>query len=256
MILNTMDENNLNGVTVHAHERIDDLHRNGYRIIQDPKRFCFGQDAVLLSAFAKVQKGETALDLGTGTGIIPILLAAKTAGRLFYGLEIQPESAEMARRSVLLNGLSHKIEIQTGDIKNAAAIYPAAGFDVVTTNPPYMNHGGGLLNAFSPKAIARHELLCTLFDVIQSAAKLLRPQGRFYMIHRPHRLTDIFVTLRENRLEPKTLRMVYPAAHKAPAMVLIEAVRGGKPMLNVLPPLIIYDAQGKYTDEVVRIYYE
>jgi tRNA1Val (adenine37-N6)-methyltransferase len=251
-----MDQNIINGIKINPHERVDDLHRNGYRIIQDPKRFCFSQDAVLLSAFAKVHKGEKALDLGTGTGIIPILMEAKTDGEFFHGLEIQPESAEMARRSVLLNNLAHKIEITEGDIKNAAALYPPASFDVVTSNPPYMNHGGGLLNAYSPKAIARHELLCTLADVIATAKTLLRPQGRFYMIHRPHRLTDIFVTLREAKLEPKTLRLVHPAENKEPAMVLIESVRGGKPMLKVLPPLIIYDENGKYTDEVYRIYYE
>lgn len=251
-----MDEYNLDIPIIYEYERVDDLHRNGYRIIQDPKRFCFGQDAVLLSSFANVHKGEKTLDLGTGTGIIPILLEAKTQGELFYGLEIQKESADMARRSVLLNGLSRKIEIHDGDIKEVASIYKPSFFDVITSNPPYMNNGGGLLNEYSPKAIARHELLCTLSDVIKGASKLLKPQGRFYMIHRPHRLTDIFVLLREYKLEPKTLRMVYPAMDKEPAMVLIEAVRGGKPMLKVMPALIIYDKNGKYTDEVYDIYYK
>ncbi len=246
----------INGVLLHDYERVDDLHRNGYRIIQDPKRFCFGQDAVLLSGFARVHTGETALDLGTGTGIIPILLEAKTDGDLFYGLEIQQESVDMAKRSVDLNGLSGKIIIQQGDIKDVLALYKPSSFDVITSNPPYMNSGGGLINSYSPKAIARHELLCTLEDVVYGAARLLRPQGRFYMIHRPHRLADIFVTLRSNKLEPKTLRFVYPAVEKEPAMVLIEAVRGGRPMLKVLPPLIIYNAEGNYTDEVYRIYYD
>ena len=180
-----------NDITIHPHERVDDLHRDGHLIIQDPKRFCFGVDAVILSGFAKVKKGENVLDLGTGTGIIPILLAAKTEGKHFTGLEIQTESAEMANRSVLLNELEERVSIKEGDIKEAVQLFGASSFDVVTSNPPYMNEGGGLVNPFAAKAIARHEILCSLEDVVAAAARLLRPLGRFYMIHRPHRLTDI-----------------------------------------------------------------
>ena len=196
-------------VNINDWERVDDLHRNGYVIIQDPKRFCFGIDAVILSGFAEVKKGENVMDLCTGTGIIPILLEAKTEGSHFTGLEIQEESVEMARRSVRLNGLEDKVTIDFGDVKNTEALYRASSFDVVTVNPPYMNEGGGLKNGYSPKTIARHEVLCSLEDVVDAAARLLVPQGRLYMVHRPHRLTDIMVTLRNQRLEAKRLRVVH-----------------------------------------------
>lgn len=238
------------------YERVDDLHRNGYRIIQDPKRFCFGIDAVILSGFAEVKKGERAMDLCTGTGVIPILLEAKSEGSHFTGLEIQKESAEMAARSVKLNGLCDRITIDEGDVKNTEALYRTSSFDVVTVNPPYMNDGGGLKNDFSPKTIARHEVLCSLEDVVSAAARLLVPQGRLYMVHRPHRLTDIFITLRGHRLEPKRIRFVHSYADREPVMVLIEAVSNGKPMVKVMPPLIIYGDGGKYTDEIMKIYYE
>lgn len=169
-------------------ERLDDLQRNGYRIIQDPGRFCFGMDAVLLAGFAKVKPGERVVDLGTGTGIIPILLEARTKGASFTGLEIQAESADMARRSVLLNDLQDRVHIVDGDIKEAVQIFGAASCHVVTSNPPYMTEHHGLQNPDQPKAIARHEVLCTLHDVVSQAAGLLMPGGRFYMVHRPFRL--------------------------------------------------------------------
>ena len=243
-------------VEVKETERIDDLHRNGYQIIQDPKRFCFGVDAVLLSGFSCAKKGEKVIDLGTGTGIIPILMEAKTDGEHFTGLEIQVESAEMAKRSVCLNDLDEKIDIVCGDIKEADKLFKAGSFDVVTSNPPYMNDGGGLKNDYGPKAIARHELLCSLDDVAKAAAWLLRFGGRLYMVHRPHRLADIICTLREHRLEPKRLRFVQPYADKEPNMVLIEASKGGKSMVKVMPPLIIYKEDGTYTEETLKIYYK
>ena len=243
-------------VNINDWERVDDLHRNGYVIIQDPKRFCFGIDAVILSGFAEVKKGENVMDLCTGTGIIPILLQAKTEGSHFTGLEIQEESVEMARRSVRLNGLEDKVTIDFGDVKNTEALYRASSFDVVTVNPPYMNEGGGLKNGYSPKTIARHEVLCSLEDVVDAAARLLVPQGRLYMVHRPHRLTDIMVTLRNHRLEPKRLRFVHSYADREPVMVLVEAVSNGKPMVKVMPPLIIYKEDGEYTGEIMKIYYE
>ena len=203
-------------------ERIDDLQRNNYRIIQDPERFCFGMDAVLLSGFAKAKEGDHVIDLGTGTGIIPILMEAKTKASNLVGLEIQPESADMAQRSVELNHLEKKIRIVTGDIREASSIFGAATFDVVTSNPPYMTEHHGITNEKSPKAIARHELLCTLEDVICQAAKLLRPGGSFYMVHRPFRLVDIMVLMREYHLEPKRMKLVYPYIDKDPNMVLIE----------------------------------
>ena len=235
-------------------ERLDDLQVNGYEIIQHPGKFCFGMDAVLLSNFAKVKKGERALDLGTGTGIIPILLTAKTEGKSFVGLEIQDESADMARRSVQHNGLEQKIEIVNGDIKEAATIFGSASFDVITTNPPYMIGHHGIENASDTKAIARHEVLCTLDDILRESAKILRPGGRFYMIHRPFRLAEILSKMVECKIEPKRMRMVHPYIDKEPNMVLIEGARGGNSRMTVERPLIVYKEVGVYSDELLGEY--
>ena len=237
-----------------ADERIDDLQRNGYRIIQKKNGFCFGMDAVLLSGFARVKEGETAVDLGTGTGIIPILLEAKTEGKHFTGLEIQEEFADMASRSVGLNGLEDRVEIVKGDIREASRIFGKASFDVVTSNPPYMNDSHGLKNPDLPKAIARHEVLCTLEDVVREAALLLKPGGRFYMVHRPHRLAEIISVLKEHKLEPKRMKLVHPFVDKEANMVMIEAVRGGRSMMKVEAPVIVYREPGVYTDEIYTIY--
>ncbi len=236
------------------HERVDDLQRNHYRIIQDPGRFCFGMDAVLLSGFASVKPGEHVLDLGTGTGIIPILLEAKTKGEHFTGLEIQPESADMAERSVKLNGLTERINIVTGDIKEASSIFGASSFEVVTTNPPYMIGQHGISNPKDAKAIARHEILCDLDDILRESARLLKPQGRFYMVHRPFRLAEIFSKMIEYHIEPKRMKLVYPFVDKEPNMVLIEGLRGGRSRLTVEKPLIVYKEPGVYTDEIYDIY--
>ena len=235
-------------------ERLDELHRNGYFIIQDPGRFCFGMDAVLLSGFAHVKKGERVLDLGTGTGIIPILLEAKTEGEHFTGLEIQPESADMASRSVQYNNLEDKVSIVTGDIKDASKIFGASSFDVITTNPPYMIGQHGLQNPTDAKAIARHEVCCTLDDILRESARILKPGGRFYMVHRPFRLAEIFSKMVEYRIEPKRMQLVYPYIDKEPNMVLIEGLRGGKSRLTVEKPLIVYESEGKYTPEIYDIY--
>ncbi len=241
-------------ISLKENERIDDLQRNNYKIIQDPDRFCFGMDAVLLSGFARAKEGDQVLDLGTGTGIIPILLAAKTMAAHITGLEIQPDSADMASRSVKLNELEEKVEIITGDIKEAVSLFGAASFDVVTCNPPYMTEHHGLTNPEAPKAIARHELLCTLEDVISQSSRLLRPGGNFYMVHRPFRLADIIVLLRQYRLEPKRMKLVHPFVDKEPNMVLLEASRGGKTRITVEKPLIVYQEPGVYTDEIYDIY--
>ena len=235
-------------------ERIDDLQRNGYRIIQDPAKFCFGMDAVLLSGFAEHAKGEKMLDMGTGTGIIPILMAAKTDIQKIIGLEIQEESADMARRSIMLNHLEERIDIVTGDIKEAATIFQAASFDVVTCNPPYMIGQHGIKNADMPKTIARHEVLCDFEDVAKAASKLLKPSGHFYLVHRPFRLAELMVTLHNYKLEPKRMKLVYPYVDKEPNMVLIEACRGGKPRMTVEKPLIVYEKPGQYTREIYDIY--
>lgn len=235
-------------------ERLDDLQVNGYEIIQHPGKFCFGMDAVLLSNFARVKKGESALDLGTGTGIIPILLSAKTQGERFVGLEIQEESADMATRSILHNGLEEKIKIVNGDIKEAVEIFGPASFDVITTNPPYMIGQHGIANASDAKTIARHEVLCTLDDILRQSAKILRPGGRFYMVHRPFRLAEIFSKMVELKIEPKRMRMVHPFIDKEPNMVLIEGTRGGNSRMTVERPLVVYKEVGIYSDELLGEY--
>ena len=250
----TTNVENKNGVTIHSHERLDELHRNGYRIIQDPGRFCFGMDAVLLSGFAKVKPGERALDLGTGTGIIPILLEAKTKGEHFTGLEIQPESADMAARSVAYNHLEEKITIVTGDIREASARFGAGSFEVITTNPPYMIGQHGIQNDASAKTIARHEVLCDLDDILRESAKMLKQGGRFYMVHRPFRLTEIMQVLTKYKLEPKRMQLVYPYIDREPNMVLIEALKGGNSRITVERPLIVYEKPGVYTKEILEMY--
>ena len=235
-------------------ERLDDLQRNGYQIIQNPEKFCFGMDAVLLSGFARAKEGDRVLDMGTGTGIIPLLMEAKTSATELIGLEIQPESADMARRSVALNHLEHKIQIIEGDIKEAASIFGAASFDVVTCNPPYMIGKHGIQNPDAPKAIARHEILCTLENVICQAAKLCKPGGHFYMVHRPFRLAEIISLMTQYRLEPKRMQLVYPYIDKEPNMVLIEGVRGGRSRVTVEKPLIVYKEPGVYMPEIYEVY--
>lgn len=235
-------------------ERLDDLQRNHYQIIQHPDKFCFGMDAVLLSGFAKAKRGDRVLDLGTGTGIIPILLSAKTQAEHLTGLEIQEESADMARRSVMLNNLQDRIDMITGDIREAGSIFSPASFEVVTCNPPYMTAKHGLTNPNEYKAIARHEICCTLEDVIAASAKVLKPEGKLYLVHRPFRMAEIIRVMGAYRLEPKRLRMVYPYVDQEPNMLLIEAVRGGKSGMTVEKPLIINEAPGIYTREITELY--
>ena len=235
-------------------ERIDDLQRKGYKIIQNTEKFCFGMDAVLFSSFAFVKAGEKDLDMGTGTGIIPILLEAKTEGEHFTGLEIQPESAEMAGRSVALNNLNEKIDIVEGDIKEASNIFGKNIFNVVTVNPPYMNDLHGIKNPDMPKAIARHEVLCTLEDVVREASYVLKQNGRLYMVHRPHRLVEIIQAMKNYKLEPKRIRFVHPYEDKEANMVLIEALKGGKSMVKVEKPLVVYKDVNVYTDELLEMY--
>ncbi len=237
-------------------ERLDDLGRKGYRIIQNTKIFCFGIDAILLSAYAKMNETDSAIDLGTGNGIIPMLMEARYGGSHFYGLEIQDINVELARRSIELNGLLGKVEVVHGDIKEASQIFGAGKYDVVTSNPPYMNENHGLTNPDSHKAIARHEILCTLEDVVREASRLLKFNGHFYMIHRPHRLVEIFDTLTKYKLEPKRVRFVHPYMDKEANMVLIDAVRGAKSMVKIENPLVVYREQGVYTQELWDIHYK
>lgn len=235
-------------------ERLDDLQRNGYRIIQNPEKFCFGMDAVLLAGFVNARPSDRGLDLGTGTGIIPILLEGRYQMQNIIGLEIQEASVDMARRSVALNRLSEHIQILQGDLKEASNLFEASSFDIVTANPPYMEENGGLKNPAEPKAIARHEILCKLEDVIQAAACCLKERGRFYLVHRPFRLGEIFSLLQKYRLEPKRMCLVYPYVDKEPNMVLIEALKGGNPGMRVDKPLIVYKEKGQYMPEIYDIY--
>lgn len=241
-------------IRLKENERIDELQRNGYRIIQNPKKFCFGMDAVLLTGFARAQAHDRLLDLGTGTGIIPLLMEAKYHCAYLAGLEIQSDSADMAGRSVELNGLSDRIEIVLGDIKEADSIFPSASFDCITCNPPYMIGRHGLANPEEPKAIARHEILCTFQDVAAQAARLLKPGGHFFLVHRPFRLAEIMVTLAGYKLEPKRMQLVHPYADREPNMVLLEAVRGGRPRMKVEKPLVVFQEPGVYMPEIKEIY--
>lgn len=235
-------------------ERIDDLMRDGLKLIQNTDIFCFGMDAVLLSTYAKAGKNDRVLDLGTGNGIIPMLMQSKNPGSTYTALEIQENSADLAIRNVELNNLSDRISVVKGDIKEASRLFGEASFNVVTSNPPYMNENHGIVNPDSAKAIARHEILCSLEDVVREAGRCLKSKGKMYMVHRPNRLVDIFDTMRRHHLEPKRMRLVYPYVNKAANMVLIEAVKGGNSQLIVEEPLIVYKEDGTYTDALLKMY--
>lgn len=237
-------------------ERIDDLQCRGRLLIQNREVFCFGMDAVLLANYARVNSGDKCMDLCTGSGVIPILMEAKTKGEHFTGLEIQKISADLALRNVTLNNADDKITIVQGDVKNASSIFGSGVFDVVTVNPPYMNQNHGLVNPSEPKAIARHEILCTLEDIIREASAILKYKGRFYMVHRPQRLVQIFLLCQKYGIEPKKMQMVHPYADKNANMVLMEAVRGGSSQLTVEPALIVYNADKTYTEQYYGDYYE
>lgn len=243
-------------IDLQENERLDDLGRKGYKIIQNTKIFCFGIDAVILADFAKMRATDCAVDLGTGNGIIPLLMEARYGGKHFDGLEIQDINVNMARRSVNMNHLEEKITIHRGDIKEASQILGAGKYDVVTSNPPYMNENHGLTNPDSHKAIARHELRCTLDDVVREAAKLLKTNGHFYMIHRPQRLVEILAKLTEYHMEPKRIRFVHSFVDREASMVMIDAVKGANPLVKVEAPLIVYQEQGVYSRELWDIHYK
>ena len=249
-----MESLNSTIIKINENERLDDLQRCGYMLIQNSKVFCFGMDAVLLCAFSVVKEGENVLDMCTGNGVIPILLKGRTSGKHFTGIEIQDIIADMAQRSVRYNHLENDVEIIHGDIKEASKLFGGASFDVVTVNPPYMNENHGLKNPDSHKAIARHEIMCTLDDVVSQASKVLKSSGRFYMVHRPQRLVEIITTMKKYSLEPKRIRMVHSFEDTDAVMVLIEGIKGAGSMLKVEKPLIIYKDKGIYTDEIKELY--
>lgn len=234
-------------------ESLDDL-QNGYYIIQKNDGFKFGVDAVLLADFAKEAKSKNTLDLCTGTGIVPLLLARKTNTENICGLEIQHDIADMAKRSVEYNKLTDRVHITEGDLKDAENIYGRGTFDKITVNPPYMKSGAGLINDADTKTISRHEVMCSLDDVIQVSSKLLISKSRFFMVHRPARMADIICTMRKYNLEPKRIRFVHPTAGKAANLILIEGMKDGGGELKMMPPLYVHKDDGTYTEEIDRIY--
>lgn len=235
-------------------ERINDLQCKGLKIIQNPKGFCFGVDAVLLSNFCEIKKNATVVDLGTGTGIIPILIGGKSSAKKIYGVEIQKTVADMAARSVKLNKLDERIDIINKDLNDILNFIPVNTVDVVTSNPPYMSGDAGLKNSNDMKTISRHEIKCTLEDVISTASRLLKHNGHFYLVHRPHRLVDIMCLCREYKLEPKKLRFIHPNRNKKPNLLLLKAIKAAKPELKFLDPLYVYNEDGSYTEEIYSIY--
>ena len=235
-------------------ERLDDLQLEGLYIIQKINGFRFGIDAVLLSNYAKAGMNDKVIDLGTGTGIIPLLLSAKTKASRIVGIEIQKDMAEMAARSVKYNKLQDKIEIVEGDFLEATRIFGYNSFDVVVTNPPYTKAGGGLLNPEDIKAIARHEIHCTLEQLISVSSKLLKGNGRFFMIHKPERLVDIFYYMRLNSIEPKSIRLVHPSFGKGANLVLIYGLKNGNPQVTIEEPLYLYqeDGSGQLKQQITK----
>ncbi|MBC8530240.1 tRNA1(Val) (adenine(37)-N6)-methyltransferase [Gehongia tenuis] len=234
-------------------ERLDDLQVKGYRIYQDPEGFCFGTDAVLLAHFARIRPGERVVDLGTGSGIVPLLMAAHSRGEAFVGLELEHGAVDRARRSVKLNGLSGRIEIVEGDLKEAAALLGRGTFDVVVTNPPYRPLDGGELPAHPARRMARYETHCTLKDVLTAASGLLKYRGRFYMVHRCSRLAEILQEMRAAGLEPKAGRMVQKDAEAAGELVLLEGIKGAASGMEWLPVLFTRSGDGP-SEALKRIY--
>jgi len=236
-------------------ERLDDLVRGGLKIIQSSSAFCFSMDAVLLANFATVKKGETVIDLGTGTGVIPLLISARSQVNQIIGLEIQKDCCERAQRSIRGNGLENLIQITEGDICNSEELFGTGRFDLVTSNPPYLPVGRGAQNKTGSITIARHEILCDLQGVIQAAGRLVRYGGRVAMVHRPERMAEIFLEMEKKGLKPRRLQMVYPEPEKRPNMVLVEAQLGGNPELIIDEPFFVYDENGRYTKRFWDTYY-
>jgi tRNA1(Val) A37 N6-methylase TrmN6 len=241
-------------VPLHASERIDDLLTNDLKIIQSDEVFSFSLDAVLLGRFCYTPPRGKIMDLCTGNGVIPLLLSTRTKAAI-AGIEIQDRLADMADRNVRINGLQDQVQIIHGDLKDACLQFGHGSFDVVTVNPPYLRVQGGEQNTNEHFAAARHEVFCTLEDVVRTSSQLVRAGGRVAMVHRPSRLVEIFCTMRAYKLEPKRIRFVHPRAGEEANMVLIEAHKDGKPELRTLPPLLVYKNKTEYCDELMELYY-
>lgn len=242
-------------IKLEKNERIDDLEFKNLKIIQNKKGFCFGMDAVLLSDFAKnIKRNATVLDLGTGTGIIPILLCGKTELKKVIGVEIQEDVANMAKKSILLNNLENRFEILNCNIKELNKIYNNQTFDVIVMNPPYKKQNSGIINENEKKLISRHEITANLEDFIKISKDLLKDKGELYMVHRPERLVDIFNLMRKYKIEPKELKMVCPNRNKEPNLILIKGVKNANPFLKIDKNLYVYNSENKYTKEILEIY--
>lgn len=235
-------------------EQLDDLQINGLEIIQNKNKFRFGTDAVLLSNFAKIKSRGRCIDLGTGTGIIPLLISAKSSAAEIIGLDIQVDLCEMAMRSVDYNNLADRIKIVCGDIKSIQGLFGKETFENVVSNPPYMKNGSGLQSEDESIAMSRHETMCNIEDIAKAAEYLLKDKGMLSMIHRPNRLVDVLSVLREYSLEPKSIRFVHPYAGKAPNLFLINAQKNAQPFLKVENPLVMRQDNGQYTEEIYEIY--
>lgn len=236
-------------------ERIDDLQLNNLKIIQNKDGFCFGIDSVLLSDFTKeIPTNSTVLDLGTGTGILGILLCGKTKLSKIYGIDVQEEVCQMARKSISLNNLEDRFEIINDNIKNLNTIFENCSIDAIVSNPPYKKDNSGLKNESKTKLISRYEITASLEDFIEISSKLLKDNSSLYMVHRPERLSDLFYLLRKYKLEPKKLRMVQSYFDSKPKLILVKATKNSKSFLNIENPLIIYNKNGTYTDEILKIY--
>ena len=235
------------------HLRLDDLQVGGFKIWQNTDLFCFGTDAVLLANFVNPKKKDKMLDIGTGNGIIPILISAKADYLSFTALEIQHECALLASKNVLYNNLNNKINVVEGDILDTS-LFPPSSFTYITCNPPYKPMGTGIKNPESALSIARHEILCTLEDIVKRASQLLMSKGKFALVHKPERLAEIYYHMKINKIEPKRIQLVYPRQNEPPCLVLVEGVKDGGKDLKWLTPLIIYDENGNYTTNCKDLY--
>lgn len=236
-------------------ERIDDLEFKGLKIIQNSEGFCFGIDSVLLSDFAKeIKKNSKVVDIGTGTGIISLLLCKKAEISKIYGIEIQEEVADMARRSIILNNLKDKFEIINKNIKSVFEVLEPNSINAIVTNPPYMKLNTGAQNESKKKLVSRHEIECNLEDIVKISYKLLKSKGEFYMVHRAERIVDILYYLRKYKLEPKKIRFIHSKKYKEPNLVLIKAIKDAGEHLKIERPLVVYNDDGTYTDEILDIY--
>ncbi|MEG0775422.1 tRNA1(Val) (adenine(37)-N6)-methyltransferase [Clostridium sp.] len=235
-------------------ETLDDLQLKGIKIIQKKSGFRFGVDAVLLANFSNVKKNARVIDLCSGTGIIPFILSGKTEAKNIVGIEIQEEFVEMANRTSRINSLEDRVNFINEDLTNIKFLKTIEKAEVVTVNPPYKLQNTGIININDKNAIARHEICCTLEDVIIAARILLKDNGRFFMVHRPERIVDILTLMRKHKIEPKRIKLVHPKPNKAPNIVLIEGQRDGGSFFKFEDPLYVHMEDGSYSEEIKKIY--